>query len=224
MTASVRLRTLEDGDTDAHLIAPSLPSSPLHYHPLWSAGADSRGREWLRMDVCFVRYDTGMPSREQPDTNVVPNYISMQPDPAIQPDIGLQSGETDKLDAKVIILNFSHPLHPDTLKQIENTIGCRTEVRQVQAQFDPSTPFAPQVDNLLDEVNMSPDEWQTAAIVVLPPALAPAAVLLMAAIHGRRGSFPLVARLRRSDDLIERWQLAELMDTQGERDMQRIYR
>ncbi len=29
LTASVRLRTLEDGDTDAHLIAPSLPSSPL---------------------------------------------------------------------------------------------------------------------------------------------------------------------------------------------------
>ena len=34
LTASVRLRTLEDGDTDAHLIAPSLPRSPLHYHPL----------------------------------------------------------------------------------------------------------------------------------------------------------------------------------------------
>ncbi|MCL4434688.1 MAG: hypothetical protein M1399_08000 [Actinobacteria bacterium] len=50
MTASVRLRTLEDGDTDAHLIAPSLPRSPLHYHPLWPAGADSRGirvPEWL---------------------------------------------------------------------------------------------------------------------------------------------------------------------------------
>ena len=176
------------------------------------------------MDVCFVRYYTDMPSHDQPNTNVVPNYISMQPDPAVQPDVGVHSGEVDKLDTKVIILNFSHPLHPDTLKQVENTLGCRTEVRQVQAQFDPSTPFAPQVDNLLDKVNMSPDEWQTAAIVVLPPALAPAAVLLMAAIHGRRGSFPLVARLRRSDDLIERWQLAEIMDIQGERDMQRIYR
>jgi hypothetical protein len=34
LTASVRLRTLEDADTDAHLIAPSLPRSPLHYYPL----------------------------------------------------------------------------------------------------------------------------------------------------------------------------------------------
>ena len=34
LTASVRLGTLEDGDTDMHLIAPSLPRSPLHYHPL----------------------------------------------------------------------------------------------------------------------------------------------------------------------------------------------
>ncbi|MCL4433257.1 MAG: hypothetical protein M1399_00555 [Actinobacteria bacterium] len=42
----VRLRTLEDGDTDAHLIAPSLPSSPLRYHPLWPAGADVNDYTW----------------------------------------------------------------------------------------------------------------------------------------------------------------------------------
>ncbi|MCL5446793.1 MAG: IS66 family transposase [Actinobacteria bacterium] len=56
LTTSVRLRTLEDGDTDAHLIAPSLPRSPLHYHPLWPAGADRRSirvPEWLRSTGAF---------------------------------------------------------------------------------------------------------------------------------------------------------------------------
>ncbi|MCL4433646.1 MAG: hypothetical protein M1399_02580 [Actinobacteria bacterium] len=34
LTTSVRLRTLGDGDTDAHLIPPPPPNSPLLHHPL----------------------------------------------------------------------------------------------------------------------------------------------------------------------------------------------
>ena len=174
----------------------------------------------------FVTYNAVMSLHDKLDTNIVPSssYTNMQSGPDVQLDVGVHSGEAGKFDTKVTILNFSHPLHPDTLKEIEDALGYQTEVRQLQVQFDPSTPFAPQVDSLLDKVNMSPDEWQTTPMVVLPPALASAAVLLVAAIHGRRGSFPVVARLRRADDLIERWQLAEIMDIQGERDMQRAYR
>lgn len=95
----------------------------------------------------------------------------------------------------MILLNFSHPLTSDQAAQLEAQLGGPVAIRTIPAQFDHARPFAPQVAALADAANLSPDEWQTAPLLVNLPGYAPAAGCLLAEIHGRSGHFPALLRL-----------------------------
>lgn len=97
----------------------------------------------------------------------------------------------------MIVLNFSHPVTPAHLECVEALAGQKVErVIEVRAQFDHERPFAEQVRALVDEVNLTPEEWQTAALLVNPPSLHTVASTLLAELHGRMGYFPSILRLR----------------------------
>lgn len=49
---------------------------------------------------------------------------------------------------------------------------------------------------LADQVGFTPEEWQTAALLVNPPSLHVIAAALLAELHGRMGYFPSILRLR----------------------------
>ncbi len=126
----------------------------------------------------------------------------------------------------MILLNFTHPLTADHLARIEaltgQPVGC---VIDVETQFDVEAPFAPQVADLVDSIGLSPVEWQTAAILVNPPALNVIAVTLLAELHGRMGYFPPVIRLRPSgDSLFPNYEIAEIINLQAVRDQARTAR
>ncbi len=105
--------------------------------------------------------------------------------------------ETGGSGTAMIVLNFSHPLTNTHLKQIEALTGKSVErVVEVRAQFDHEEPFAPQVRALADQVNLTPEEWQTASLLVNPPSLHIIAGALLAELHGRMGYFPSILRLR----------------------------
>jgi hypothetical protein len=123
----------------------------------------------------------------------------------------------------MILLNFSHPLTPDHLAQVETLAGEKVErVIDVPTQFDHARPFAEQVEALVDRTGLTPQEWQTTPLLVNPPALNLIAVTLLAHLHGRMGYFPTVLRLRPvPGSTPPRFEVGELVNLQAVRDAAR---
>lgn len=61
---------------------------------------------------------------------------------------------------------------------------------------DRGQPIVPQVRALADQVNLMPEGWQTATLLVNPPSLHTIVAVLLAELHGRMGYFPSILRLR----------------------------
>ncbi len=123
----------------------------------------------------------------------------------------------------MILLNFSHPLTSAQLEQIEALTGQVVErVFGLMPQLDHEMPFDSQVRELVDGVGLSSQEWQTAPILVNPPGYAPAAVVLLAEMHGRMGHFPAILRLRPvPDSNPTQYEVAEVINLQAVRDQAR---
>jgi len=123
----------------------------------------------------------------------------------------------------MILLNFSHPLTPDHLAQVEALAGQRVErVVEAPSQIDTRQPLAPQVVALLDECGLSQAEWQTLPLLVNPPSLNFTAVVLLAELHGRCGYFPAVLRMRPAPGATPpRFEVAEIVSLQAVRDAAR---
>jgi hypothetical protein len=123
----------------------------------------------------------------------------------------------------MIVLNFSHPLTDEQVTQVEHLTGQTIDrVMERLADFENGDPFSPQVTALAERCELTPVEWQTVTILVVPPALSAIAVLLMAELHGRMGYFPPCLRLRPIEgSLSTRYEVAEVLDLQGQRDRAR---
>lgn len=120
----------------------------------------------------------------------------------------------------MILLNFSHPLTSDHLQQVEALTGGVVErVIEIHSQIDPQQLLVPQVAALVDEVRLSPAEWQTLPLVINPPSLTFIAVTLLAELHGRMGYFPLCIRLRPvANSIPPKYEVAEILDLGAVRD------
>ncbi len=123
----------------------------------------------------------------------------------------------------MLILNYSHPLTPDQLAQLEALTGQPiAEVRDIPTQVDVSAPLAPQATALAEAAQLSAAAWQTAPLLLVPPALNFVAVALIAELHGRMGYFPPVVRLRpMTGALPPRYEIAEIINLQALRDAAR---
>lgn len=126
----------------------------------------------------------------------------------------------------MLVLNFSHPLTPTQLAQLEALTGATVErVIAAPAQFDTGRPFVPQVQALLAQVPLSPQEWQTTPLVIVPPALNFITAVLLAELHGRMGYFPPIVRLRPvPESLPPRFEVAEVINLQAVREQARTQR
>jgi hypothetical protein len=123
----------------------------------------------------------------------------------------------------ILLLNFSHPLSPAHLAQVETLTGQVVErVVAVNSQIDPQQPLAPQAAALADACDLLPAEWQTLPLLVVPPTLNFSAVALLAELHGRCGYFPAHLRLRPvQGSLPPQYEVAEVLDLQAMRDAAR---
>jgi len=123
----------------------------------------------------------------------------------------------------MLILNFTHPLTPEQLARIEELTGqAARDVRSLPAQFDPAQPFAEQAAGLAERAGLSPAEWQTLPILIVPPALNFITAVLLAELHGRMGHFPSILRLRPVPDVTPpRYEVAEIINLQAVRDATR---
>ena len=119
----------------------------------------------------------------------------------------------------MILLNFSHPFTHEQHAQIE-AIASRPMLRAINRMphFDEQQPFEPQLAALLDQIELSTEQWQTEPIVVVLPALNFIAGALLANLHGRMGYFPHVVRTRLVAAAIpRRFEVAEILDMQAMR-------
>lgn len=120
----------------------------------------------------------------------------------------------------MILLNYSHPLTPAQLVQIETLAGKKIErVVEIHSQIDAQAPLTPQVIAMADKAELTQLEWQSAPIVVNPPSLNFVAVVLLAELHGRCGYFPAMLRMRPvPNSLPPQFEAAEIINLQAVRD------
>ena len=114
----------------------------------------------------------------------------------------------------MILLNFAHPLTAEQQAQIEALTGQPIErVLSVPVHFEARQPFVPQLEALMAQVPLSPEEWQTASLLVNPPSLNFITALLLAELHGRMGYFPPIVRLRPVSGAVPpRYEVAEILN------------
>ncbi len=126
----------------------------------------------------------------------------------------------------MILLNFSHPLPSDQLARLGELAGRPVDrVVEIKTQIDPQAPLVPQVVALADACGLTPSEWQTEAVLVLPPSLNFVAVALLAELHGRMGYFPAHVRTRPVERALPpRYEVAEIVNLQAVRDEARTRR
>ena len=100
----------------------------------------------------------------------------------------------------MIVLNFTHPLTPEQAGQIEalTADAGQTIERAIEipSHFDNDQAFAPQAEALADACGLTPAQWQTTPLLVVPPALNFITATLLAELHGRMGYFPSCVRMR----------------------------
>jgi len=126
----------------------------------------------------------------------------------------------------VVIVNFSHPLTESQVAAFENLSRQYVErVLVVPTHCDVIRPFAEQAVALVDGAGLSCREWQSSRLVIVPPSLAAIACLVLAEIHGRAGYFVPVVRLRpRAGAVPPVFEVAEILDVQGQRESARTRR
>lgn len=125
----------------------------------------------------------------------------------------------------MLVLNFTHPLTEDHIKQIETLAGTAIDgVHTIPVQIDQQSPLEEQIRSIIDHVPLTSQEWQTRALLINPPGYAPAAFVLLAELHGRTGHFPTLIRLRPVAGPITRFEVAELLNLQSVRERARQQR
>jgi hypothetical protein len=114
------------------------------------------------------------------------------------------------------IVNFSHPLTAEQLRQVANLAGqpaLALDVIDVRTHFDEARPFAEQTAALLADPALAGFAWEGGGYLVNLPGHAPIAATLLALLHGRAGHFPTVLRLRRVPDTrATTYEVAELLN------------
>lgn len=126
----------------------------------------------------------------------------------------------------MILINFSHPLTEVQREQIQDLTGQHLDrVIELKPHFDEQRPFREQLENLMSSVPLSPQAWQTEALLVNPPALNFITALVLSDLHGRMGYFPPILRLRPvKDSLPPRYEVAEIINLQELRAAARKHR
>lgn len=101
----------------------------------------------------------------------------------------------------MVVLNFSKPLTPELMRRIGAFTQRRVElVEDVRAEFSAGESYEVQARALLDQVTLTRRQWTDLGMVVILPDDSVAAVVLVAAVAGRRGRLPTIVRIGPAED------------------------
>ncbi len=124
------------------------------------------------------------------------------------------------------LLNLAYPFTSSQREQLERITGRALEqVVEARVQFDLTQALAPQVTDVIDHLDVRPEQWSGEPWLVLLPSLNYAAALVLVELHGRMGHFPSVVRLRAVPDaLVTEYEVAEIMNLEAARQQARTKR
>ena len=123
---------------------------------------------------------------------------------------------------EILVLNFARPLTAQQQTQIEELSSTTIEnIINIPTLINEEERLEPQIANLIEAVDQSIHDWHKRDILVNPPGYAPAAILLLAEIHGRIGHFPTIIRMRPNHTSITTYEIIELLNPQTIRDAAR---
>jgi hypothetical protein len=115
-----------------------------------------------------------------------------------------------------LILNFSgHPVLPDQITTINTKQEWpSSQVIDVQVgTIDEDKRFVANILKVIERIDLSPMQWQTANIVVISAGYSAIWSVLLACMHGRLGYFPDVVHLRPAPaSAKEKFEVAEIMN------------
>ena len=125
----------------------------------------------------------------------------------------------------MLIVNFSHPLTPEQVSEIELKAGLTVrDVWHLPAKFEDDQSYGLQAEQLAARAGVSGAEWQMQPVLVVLPGSSLIAAALLAVLHGRLGHFPAVARLVRGPEPVPRYSVAEILNLQKLREDSRRLR
>jgi DNA-binding XRE family transcriptional regulator len=122
----------------------------------------------------------------------------------------------------ILVLNFAHPLTAQQQAQIEELSNTTIEhIITIPTLINEEELPEPQIASLIEAVDQSIHDWHKQDILINPPGYAPAAILLLAEIHGRIGHFPTLIRMRPNHASVTTYEVIQLLNLQTIRDAAR---
>lgn len=117
----------------------------------------------------------------------------------------------------MVLLNFSHPITNAQRAEIADELNIDEDeelnIKDISCHLDLNQPLAPQIVALADAAKLSSGDWWGLYIVINPPALSIAAVMLAAEMRGRCGhSLPVIRFKLQVDAIPPVYVLAEVID------------
>ena len=118
--------------------------------------------------------------------------------------------------AQHIVLNFSgHPVLLGQLKTIEKILQWPSPkvIDVLVGTIAEDRNFVANIVKTIEKLDLTPIQWQTSNIVVLPAGYSAIWSVVLAEIHGRLGYFPDVVHLRPSSSVsTEKFEVAEIIN------------
>lgn len=122
----------------------------------------------------------------------------------------------------MILLNYGHTLTNDQIKQVQELIGVLPKIQNIPSFVDRDQPLEMIVQRLMEQTGLTTREWEITPIVINPPPLAPLALGLVAAIHGRVGRFVGILNIRPiKGSNPPRYEVSEIVNLQAVRESER---
>lgn len=115
-----------------------------------------------------------------------------------------------------ILVNFSgRSITEEQCRQVEKLTGnVVDEIINVEAGLDMNLPFEPQIEKMVWATGLTRSEWESLPLLIHIHALAPAAALLLARLHGLCGGFPDILRMRENPPGSRNWEVFEILRLQ----------
>lgn len=114
------------------------------------------------------------------------------------------------------VLNYSgHPVLPGQKLEIEKLMHWTSSdvINVAFGNVPEDHNFVTTITQAVEGTSLSPEEWQTMRLVVIPPGYSAIWSVVLAELHGRLGYFPDVVRLRPAPSgSVEKFEVAEIMN------------
>lgn len=126
------------------------------------------------------------------------------------------SAQAESSGDGILVLNFTHSLTEQQRAQIEELANATIEdILTIPTLLNEEEPLGSQITGLVETIGLSTDDWHRRNILINLPGYVPAAVLLLAEIHGRTGHFPTIIRMRPKHGSVTCYEVVELLNLQA---------